>query len=112
DRAVRPVHAGGDARTEDSAIEVDRLLRRGDDDERAEGGVALREVCAHAPSVPRVLRVGLEHPRQGGDGAVLWPAAGADVFDTGRLPPPAPLDDVAAYYWWVTWRRAERVPFR
>ncbi len=43
---------------------------------------------------------------------MLWPAVGADVFDTGRLPLPEPLSEVAAYYWWVTWRRAERSPFR
>lgn len=54
----------------------------------------------------------LEDARHGGEGAVLWPAAGTDVFDTGRLPLPGPLAEVAAYYWWVTWRRAERVPFR
>ncbi|PYG01734.1 transcriptional regulator, AraC family [Georgenia satyanarayanai] len=43
---------------------------------------------------------------------MLWPAAGTDVFDSGRLPVPGPLGEVAAHYWWVTWRRAERVPFR
>ena len=61
--------------------------------------------------------MGLEDPRQvdaasATRGAVLWPAAGTEVFDTGRLPLPEPLTEVAAYYWWVTWRRAERIPFR
>jgi len=45
-------------------------------------------------------------------GAVLWPKAGARVFDTGRLPVPAPLDEIAAYYWWVTWRHEQPAPFR
>lgn len=43
---------------------------------------------------------------------MLWPAAGTRVFDTGRLPLPEPLTEVAAYYWWVTWRREVRAPFR
>ncbi|MGC0272654.1 AraC family transcriptional regulator [Pseudactinotalea sp. Z1739] len=62
--------------------------------------------------------MGLEDPRQppaahaGRQGAVLWPKAGARVFDTGRLSVPAPLDQVVAYYWWVTWRHEEPAPFR
>ncbi len=56
--------------------------------------------------------MGLEHPRQPPEGAVLWPAAGARVFTTGRLPLPEPLAEVAAYYWSVTWRREEPAPFR
>lgn len=43
---------------------------------------------------------------------MLWPTAGTEVFGTGRLPLPGPLSEVAAYYWWVTWRRAERATFR
>ena len=43
---------------------------------------------------------------------MLWPRAGARVFDTGRLPVPAPLDAVVAYYWWVTWRHDRPTPFR
>src|SRR5690625_3610851 len=63
-------------------------------------------------SLSTVLPMALENSRQGRAGAVLWPAAGTEVFDTGRLPLPEPLTEVAAYYWWVTWRRAERIPFR
>lgn len=43
---------------------------------------------------------------------MLWPASGQRVFDNGRLPVPAPLGDVVAYYWWVTWRHEGPVPFR
>jgi len=43
---------------------------------------------------------------------VLWPAAGTRVFDSRRLDLPAPLDEVGAYFWSVTWRREERTPFR
>lgn len=43
---------------------------------------------------------------------MLWPAAGTEVFTTERLPLPEPLTEVAAYYWSVAWRRAERTPFR
>ncbi|HLS72177.1 MAG TPA: helix-turn-helix domain-containing protein [Actinomycetaceae bacterium] len=54
----------------------------------------------------------LENSRQGRAGAVLWPAAGSRVFDTGRLPLPEPLTAVAAYYWWVTWRHERPAPVR
>lgn len=43
---------------------------------------------------------------------MLWPAAGTEVFAADRLPLPAPLDEVGAYYWSVVWRRAEHTPFR
>lgn len=56
--------------------------------------------------------MGLEDSRQGRAGAVLWPAAGSRVFDTGRLPVPEPLTTVAAYYWWVSWRHDKPAPVR
>ncbi|WP_324651105.1 AraC family transcriptional regulator [Georgenia sp. H159] len=43
---------------------------------------------------------------------MLWPEAGTDVFEAGRLPVPEPLAEVAAYYWWVAWRRGDQTPFR
>lgn len=43
---------------------------------------------------------------------MLWPVAGKQVFDNGRLPVPAPLNEIVAYYWWVTWRHERPVPFR
>lgn len=43
---------------------------------------------------------------------MLWPAAGADVYDVGRLDVPAALAPVARHYWWVRWRRAAARPFR
>ncbi|MDD9207757.1 helix-turn-helix domain-containing protein [Georgenia sp. 10Sc9-8] len=52
-------------------------------------------------------------PDSGGrDGAVLWPAAGRDVFASERLALPDPLGLVAAHYWSVTWRRPAAAPFR
>lgn len=42
---------------------------------------------------------------------MLHPAEGRDVYDTGRLPVPAPLDLVVRYYWWVTWRRPVATSF-
>ncbi|WP_176554746.1 helix-turn-helix domain-containing protein [Georgenia sp. 311] len=56
--------------------------------------------------------MGLEDARHTPEGAVLWPAAGTRVFTTRRLELPAPLDEVGAYFWSVTWRREERSPFR
>ncbi|MEE6272667.1 helix-turn-helix domain-containing protein [Georgenia sp. MJ206] len=46
------------------------------------------------------------------DGAVLWPAAGREVYASERLALPEPLDLVAAHYWSVTWRRPAAAPFR
>lgn len=43
---------------------------------------------------------------------VLWPAAGQDVFDTGRLDVPEDISLVASHYWWVSWRRRVSTPFR
>jgi len=43
---------------------------------------------------------------------VLWPEAGKQVFDAGRLPVRGPLGQVVAYYWWVVWRHARPRPFR
>lgn len=43
---------------------------------------------------------------------MLWPAAGANVFESGRLDLPEPLTDVAPYYWWVTWRHDRPAPVR
>lgn len=43
---------------------------------------------------------------------MLWPDAGADVFDTAQQPLPEPLSLVAHHYWWVAWRRERVTPFR
>src|SRR5690625_2939955 len=69
-------------------------------------------------SLSTVVVVGLEHRRQPASGpsarsgAVLWPEAGKQVFDAGRLPVRGPLGQVVAYYWWVVWRHARPRPFR
>lgn len=43
---------------------------------------------------------------------VLWPDAGGDVFEAGHLPVDGPVSEVVSHYWWVTWRREVRAPFR